>query len=545
MESFYQKIQALKQNPATSKAGSRWSTDEVGKLMASIKAKKSFKDIAKEHQRTEGSITSKLLSIGESMVRDGKDINEVSKLINLPVKDIQEQLEKNKDKPVKKIAIKESTTEDSEVIEEKKEIILTEKQKEALEAFKSKKNIFLTGVAGAGKSVTIKSIIDYCLSKGINFGVTATTGTAAFLIGGKTLHSYLGIGLAKDEPEVLLEKLKENKMFNVIKKLRQLDALIIDEISMLDIELFNKISQYISLIRRNKEPFGGIQVILTGDFCQLEPVEGDYCFKSEEWKKLDLEVVYLKKMIRQNDDKDFQKMLMELRYGYCSEETLEKLQSLKKTEFGEIKPTKLYAHNFDVDKINQKEYNDLLKSGAKKVEYEVKYDVKSKDKEKTKKWVKNMDIPETIELCIGAQIVVLANLDQDKGIVNGTRGKIIELLPNKVKIKRVNNTICDIEYHKCINSENPDINVSYMPLKLAYALTIHRSQGMTLDALEVDIGNKIFAAGQAYTALSRARNLKSVKVIEVSPDSFITRKSVIKFYKKLENSDNKEKEIVV
>jgi ATP-dependent DNA helicase PIF1 len=472
------------------------------------------------------------------MVRDGKDINEVSKLINLPVKDIQEQLEKNKDKPVKKIAIKEPITEDSEVIEEKKEIVLTEKQKEALEAFKEKKNIFLTGVAGAGKSVTLKSIMDYCLSEGMNFGVTATTGTAAFLIGGKTLHSYLGIGLGKDEPEVLLEKLKENKMFHVIKKLRQLDALIIDEISMLDLELFNKISQYISLIRRSKEPFGGLQIILTGDFCQLEPVDGDYCFKSEEWKKLELEVIYLKKMIRQNNDKEFQKMLMELRYGYCSDETLEKLQLLKKTEFGEIKPTKLYSHNFDVDKINQKEYNDLIKSGAKKVEYEVKYNVKSKDKEKTKKWVKNMDIPEKIELCVGAQIVVLANLDQDKGIVNGTRGKIIDLLSNKIKIKRVDNSVCDIEYHKCMNAENPEITVSYMPVKLAYALTIHRSQGMTLDALEVDIGNKIFAAGQAYTALSRARNLKSVKVIEVSPDSFITRKSVIKFYKKLENLDN-------
>ena len=316
MESFYQKIQAMSNNPATSKAGSRWSTDEISKLLASIKSKqKSLNDIAIEHKRTEGSITSKLLSIGESMVRDGKDINEVSKLINLPVKNIQEQLDKNKDKPVKKIAIKDNVIEETK---ETKEIVLIGKQNEALEAFKNKKNIFLTGVAGSGKSVTIKCIIDYCLAEGINFGVTATTGTAAFLIGGKTLHSYLGIGLAKDEPEVLLEKLKENKMFNVIKKLRQLDALIIDEISMLDIELFNKISQYISLIRRNKEPFGGIQMILTGDFCQLEPVEGDYCFKSEEWKKLDLEVVYLRKMIRQNDDKEFQKMLMELRYGHCS-----------------------------------------------------------------------------------------------------------------------------------------------------------------------------------------------------------------------------------
>lgn len=541
---MYQMFKALKSKPETAKTGTRWSTDEIGKLMNSIKAKKSFKEIALEHQRTEGSITSKLLAIGADMVTDGKDIKEVSKVINLSVSLIKEQIEKNKDKPAKKIVLKE-VNDDIEEIEVKKEIVLTADQNKAITSFKAKNNIFLTGVAGAGKSVTIKSIIDYCLSEGLQFGVTATTGTAAFLIGGKTLHSYLGIGLAKEDPQELLVRLKDNKNFNVIKKLRQLDALIIDEISMLDKELFDKISKYIALIRRNDKPFGGLQVVLTGDFCQLEPVDGDYCFKSEEWKKLELDVVYLKKMIRQNEDEEFQKMLMELRYGYCSDETFNKLQSLKKTEFGEIKPTKLYPHNFDVDKINQKEYADLIKSGAKKMEYEVKYEVKSKDKEKTIKWVKNMDIPEKIELCVGAQIVVLANLDQDKGIVNGTRGKIIELLPNKIKIKRVNNTVCNIEYHKCVNAENPEITVSYLPVKLAYALTIHRSQGMTLDALEIDIGNKIFAAGQAYTALSRARNLKSVKVIEVSKDSFITRKSVIKFYKKLDELTNNDKEIVV
>ena len=529
VKSLYQKIQALKEKPETAKTGSRWSPDEVKQLLEEIKNKDSIKSIALKHQRTEGSINSKLLGIAVNFIEDGKDIKDVSKIVNKSEEDIQEYLKTQIDKPkkVKQIIIEEK--------EETKEIILNKEQLKALDAFKTKNNIFLTGVAGGGKSVTLQKIIEYCKEENIAFGVTATTGTAAFLIGGKTLHSYLGIGYAKESPEELYENLRENKMFYIIKKLRDLEVLIIDEVSMLDNVLFEKISKYLSLIRKNINPFGGLQLVLTGDFCQLEPVDGVYCFKSDEWKKLDLDTIYLKKMIRQNKDKEFQKMLLELRYGNCSDETFEKLLTLKDTEFGDIKPTKLYPHNFDVDKINKKEYNTLIESGAKKVIYEIKYDCLSKDKEKTKKWAKNIEIPDSIELCIGAQVVVLANVDQDKGIVNGTRGMITNLTPKTVTIKRVNGSLHEIKYFSCINSENPEMKVSYMPIKLAYALTIHRSQGATLDAIEIDIGDKIFAAGQAYTAISRAKDLKSIKIKDVSKESFITRKSVIKFYKKLED----------
>ena len=532
-KTYYQKIQALKEKPETAKTGSRWSLEENNQLLESIKNKDSFKSIALKHQRTEGSINSKLLSIAYKFIEDGKDIKEVSKWVNKSEEEINEYIKTQGDKPkkVKQIIIEEKEE------EEPKEIILNKEQLKALESFKTKNNIFLTGVAGAGKSVTLHKIIEYCKEEGINFGVTATTGTAAFLIGGKTLHSYLGIGYAKESAEEIYEYLRKNSMFYVIKKLKALEVLIIDEISMLDNILFEKISKYLSIVRKKSEPFGGLQLVLTGDFCQLEPVENDYSFKSPEWKKLELETIYLKKMIRQGKDKEFQKMLLELRYGDCSDETYEKLLSLKDTEFGEIKPTKLYPHNYDVDKINQKEYKALIDSGAKKVTYEIKFDCLSKDKEKTKKWAKNIEIPDSIELCVGAQVVVLANVDQDKGIVNGTRGIITNLSPKTVTIKRVNGSIHEIKYFQCVSSENPEMKVSYIPIKLAYALTIHRSQGATLDAIEIDIGDKIFAAGQAYTALSRAKDLKSIKIKDVSKESFITRKSVIKFYKKLEDKE--------
>ena len=347
---MHKHLQALKLKPETAKTGSRWTPEEVKQLLEEIKNSNTLKSIALTHQRTEGSINSKLLGTAASLISEGKDIKDVSKIVNKTEDEINEYIKMQGDRPIK---IKKIIEIEEEI---PKEIILNEEQQKAIDAFKTKKNIFLTGVAGAGKSVTLKKIIEYCNEEGMTFGVTATTGTAALLIGGKTLHSYLGIGYGKGEPEEIYEYLRENKMFFVIKKLRNLQVLIIDEVSMLDNLLFEKISKYLSIVRKNDEPFGGLQLVLTGDFCQLEPVENDYSFKSEVWKSLDLETIYLKKMIRQDKDKEFQKMLLELRFGNCSDETFEKLQALKNTEFGEIKPTKLFSHNYDVDKINNEYY---------------------------------------------------------------------------------------------------------------------------------------------------------------------------------------------
>jgi len=304
---------------------------------------------------------------------------------------------------------------------------------------------------------------------------------------------------------------------------------------MLDLELMEKISKYLSLARYNNKPFGGLQLVLTGDFCQLEPVSGDYCFKSDLWEKLNLEIIYLHKMIRQDGDTKFQKMLMKLRYGICSEKNYEKLLSLKDNEINNIKPTILYPNNVNVDKVNKLEYEKLIESGAQKKVYEIQLPSLKKNKDKATTWLNTLDIPNSIELCVGCQVVVLANIDQEKGIINGTRGCIIQLKNNSVIIKRVNGSSYEIEYHKAVSIEDKEIFICHMPLKLAYALTIHRSQGMTLDAIEIDIGSKIFAAGQAYTALSRAHNLKSIKIKAISKNSFIIKDSVKEFYKKIES----------
>ena len=551
-KSMYQSMQALKQNPETENLGKKWSEEEINDLLSAIKDGSSLDELALEHKRTINSIRTKLLVIADHYITNKKmDINEVSKIVKMPVIKINEFL-------LKKLPKKESSLEkeymnlnkvNNKLVEEVnnlnsqpvKEIKLNIEQQLALDEFKTGKNIFLTGPAGTGKSVTLKKIIEHCESSALKYGVTATTGTAAFLIGGKTLHSYLGLGLAKESAEEIF-KFVRYKLKHIADKIRTLNVLIIDEISMLDKELLEKISAYLCLLRRNSLPFGGIQIVLTGDFCQLEPVNGEYCFLSDLWKTINLKTIYLHKLVRQNGDTEFQKMLSKLRYGKCTEKIYQRLLSLKNTEFGDVKPTKLYPKNINVDKINTQEYNKLIESGAKMIKYTAVLPIKAKDKEKATKWINSLELPESVEICVGAQVVLLVNLDQDNGLVNGTRGVVIDVLSKSVLIKRVNNTICEIPLYKTTNSEDDSLSVSYMPLKLAYALTIHRSQGMTLDAVEIDIGSNIFAAGQAYTALSRAQNLKSVRIVAVAKNSFIVNPKVLEFYEKIEN-DLKERNI--
>ncbi len=531
----------LKENPDTENIGTKWTEDEINNLLNEIKENISFNDIALKHKRTLGSIKGKLYNIAEHYINQKKmNVNDVSKIVNIPVIKINDYLLKKLPKKESELAKETSYINTNlEILQNIKEekhmpIVLNTEQQLALDYFKKGKNIFLTGPAGTGKSVTLREIIKYCEFTNTKLGVTATTGTAAFLISGKTLHSYLGIGLAKDSAEDIFKYVRY-KLKHIADKLRDLSVIIIDEISMLDKELFEKISDYLKLIRKSTKPFGGLQLVLTGDFCQLEPVDGEFCFKSELWNTLNLKTIYLHKLIRQDGDKEFQKMLSQFRYGLCSDKNYKKLISLKNTSFGDVKPTKLYARNIDVDKINKLEYDKLIASGAEMKKYNVVLPQLSKNKERAEKWIQSLELPPFVELCVGAQVILLVNQDQDAGLVNGTRGVVVELKNKSVMIKKVNGLIFEIPYHKSTNVEDETLTAQYMPLKLAYALTIHKSQGSTLDAIEIDIGNKIFAAGQAYTALSRAQNLNSVKIVNVSKNSFIANQEVLNFYKVYED----------
>lgn len=347
-------------------------------------------------------------------------------------------------------------------------ITLNAQQLEALHNVKLGNNIFLTGSSGTGKSFCLKQIIEWSHESQINVGVTASTGAASFLIGGRTLHSFLGIGLGTGSASSLASKtLSKNEI--VYDRIRFLKLLIIDEISMIGSELFTKISEYLSIIKKNPKPFGGIQMIFSGDFCQLPPVNGEYCFTSCMWKKAKIETIMLVDLIRQQDDIEFQNILQELRWGRCSDNALEILKNLKNTEFPEdIVPTKLYSINVNVDKINQSEFDKLIKLGAVKKIYKNKYSTHPD----TKTWSESLKQPKYVDLCTGAQIMVTYNIDGF--IINGTRGIIVSMNTNTVNIKLVNNNIVSIPYVKILSSDNDKIYLSFMPLKLAYALSIHK-----------------------------------------------------------------------
>lgn len=399
-------------------------------------------------------------------------------------------------------------------------MMLNSKQLEAFNLIKNKENILLTGSAGTGKSFTLLNIVKYLNDSKINYGLTAMTGCAAILINGQTLHSFLGIGLGNESIDIILFKIKR-RYPGVYTKLKKLETLIIDEISMMNSNLFELISDLFINIKNNEKPFGGLQLVLVGDFCQLPPINGDYCFTSKIWNEIEIHKVMLTELIRQKDDKLFQQILQIVRKGKCPPNVFKILSSLSETKFeNDIEPTKLYPINVDVNKINEDEFNKLCDKSNNN--YKI-YNAVSNDK-----YIKLDNY--SVKLIKNAQVMITRNINIFEGLVNGTRGVICDLYDESILIKDINGNMHIIEYVKNIIDNDKGIYISYLPIKLAYALSIHKSQGMTIDALEIDLGLNIFAPGQLYTALSRAKSLKLIRIIDIHKDSFKINSKVKKFY---------------
>lgn len=384
---------------------------------------------------------------------------------------------------------------------------LNEAQQRVLDAILSGKSIFLSGAAGTGKTHTIHEITEILPEK--ETGLTASTGMAALLIGGRTLHSFLGIGLGDEPVDKLFFTILHNKFCH--RKLLYLKHLIIDEISMLSAELLDKVSELLKRIKQSDEPFGGVQMIFAGDFYQLPPVKAEYAFKSTAWQELNPEVHVLTYNYRQTTDPILQTILDHVRTNNLNPDDIALLKKCKHTTFpSHIVPTKIYAINKDVDSINLEAYHKL-----------------PKEKEHT-----YMTIQEKpFQLCIDAQVMVTRNIDHESGIVNGTRGCVVDLSPEYVKIHTIHDTIVEIPIlEKKYKIQGKNKKVKFMPLCLAYAITVHKSQGATIDAAEIDLGSNIFEYGQAYTALSRVRSLKGLRTVSVKGSSFKNHPDVLQFY---------------
>jgi ATP-dependent DNA helicase PIF1 len=403
--------------------------------------------------------------------------------------------------------------------------MLSKKQENAIQSILNGDTIFLTGSPGTGKSFVLQLVIPQLIHK--NVGITATTGCAAINVGGTTIHSFFKL---KPDTNVFkhIDKLISTKC-DTFKKIRDLDILIIDEVSMLDSILCNTISDILKACKKSDKAFGGIQVIFVGDFFQLPPVTNTFCFQSESWINLNPIIFELTETIRQSDDKLFELILAKLRFGNLTKQIYDILKKNKEITFTDIKPTKLYPNNVDVDKINQREIEKL--KSCKSNTFIAFFNKKTDDNLKSK--LTNFNI----FLCVGSQIMITRNINIDLGLVNGTRGIIVDLNHSTCFIKTINGNIHEIKYYTQDYINNiKNLTISFMPIKLAYALTIHKSQGATIDYLEIDLGSKIFEYGQGYTALSRGKKLENIKLVALDYNSFKAHPVVLKWFK--ENCNN-------
>ena len=428
---------------------------------------------------------------------------------------------------------------------------LNAEQREAFDAIAEGKSIFITGPGGTGKSYLIQAI--YNLIPGITgkyVNVTAMTGCAALLLGryAKTLHSWAGIGLGRGSSVELAAQINRSKLGR--RRWLSTDILVIDEVSMLTSELLDKLNEVAQIVRRDKRPMGGLQIIFVGDFYQLPPVvkadeqgnrEIPFVFESPVWKEIVSRIIPLKQIVRQLDP-IFQKILNEARIGEVSKESLDILRSRQGLQWQNepIRPSLLHIRRSEVDDINEKNLR-ALKGERKIFTAETVFAPLdsfiglSKETPEIKRAVEKMDrdAPYMAELilAVGAQVMLLTNKEPQRGLVNGSRG-IVEGFEgiNTVLVQFQHGAPEPISLSSWESEEIPGLSRKQIPLRLAYAITIHKAQGATLDSALIDIGSNTFEYGQAYVALSRVKSLDSLYIWDVEPSAFRAHPKVKKFY---------------
>ncbi len=381
-------------------------------------------------------------------------------------------------------------------------------QNQALIIMKSGVNVFLTGAPGAGKTYTLNKFIFQAEKIGKRVAVTASTGIAATHIGGLTIHSWSGIGikdeLTKDDKAYLMANESLRHRF------RSTDVLIIDEISMLHGFRLDLVNEVARLLRESNQPFGGMQVILVGDFFQLPPISQnndkiDFLYHCQSWYELELHICYLTEQHRQIKSDGLLTFLNAMRNNNLNDEQI----NLIKSRIGIArKPddvvTKLYSHNIDVDTINKRHLNML--NGEL-----YSFEAKTKgQKYKVDQLLKNILSPKILELKIDAEVMFVVN-NFSEGYVNGSRGKIVDFESDQPIVKLTNGREIKVSRYKWTIEEDGEniAQVEQFPLRLAWAMTIHKSQGMSLDAAEIDL-SRAFTPGMGYVAMSRVKSLSGL-----------------------------------
>lgn len=388
-------------------------------------------------------------------------------------------------------------------------------QTQAIDILKTGANVFLTGEPGAGKTYVVNQYVSYVSACGLKVAVTASTGIAATHIGGMTIHSWSGIGARDTLTAYDLDQISNTE--RIVKRMRNTNILIIDEISMLDGTLLDMVDLIAKTVRQSSQPFGGIQAVFVGDFFQLPPITraGNmmrYAFASRAWENARPLICYLSEQFR-HDDELLSSLLSAVRSNDVEEEHFTLLSEQTEIAYADVEPTKLYTHNVDVDSVNDAQLKSL--AGSVRRFTMVGRGQKAVQQTLTRSCLS----PGVLELKEDAMVMCTKN-NFELGYVNGTLGRVRYFDPDdgypvietasKESIK-IQPTTWSVAEDKKILGE-----IEQIPLRLAWAITIHKSQGMSLDAVEMDL-SKAFAFGQGYVALSRVRTLAGLKVLGMSP----------------------------
>ena len=409
---------------------------------------------------------------------------------------------------------------------------LSAEQRSVLNAVvNGKRNVYIGGGAGSGKSYLLQKIRQRMPSA----TVLASTGAAACLVGGTTVHSFAGIGIGEGTIAQLtsLANRKWNKQ-----RWRAASTLIIDECSMLHAEFFDKLEAVACAVRDDDRPFGGLQLVLCGDFLQLPPVSKEggkgFCFQAKSWSRCFArsDCVELTQTFRQTDS-TFISLLNELRRGACSDATAMRLRASKGATWPNdgILPTRLHTHKHSLDRVNLEGLENLT---GEAVCFEAADNGSANGNHVLETLQRGCTARSKLMLKVGAQVILLKTINQRMGLVNGARGVVEAFEGNGggtvvPRVRFANGAVQKIVRVDFQARSGPDFAVrKQIPLELGYALSIHRCQGMTLDRVEMDL-RSVFECGQAYVALSRCRSLEGVRVLGFEPSKVRVHEDALRF----------------
>jgi ATP-dependent DNA helicase PIF1 len=399
-------------------------------------------------------------------------------------------------------------------------------QAQAIEIMLSGANVFLTGPPGAGKTYVLNQFIEAADADDKSIAITASTGMAASHIGGVTIHSWSGLGITELITKDDIRRAKKND--RLVKRFCNTDTLVIDEVSMLHGHRLDMVNVMAKNLRENDRPFGGMQVILVGDLFQLPPVsrdtpELDFAHLAHSWDELDLKICYITEQHRQAEDDSLLSLLNDMRANQIDSSHHDLLQTRTRLTTPE-NITRLYSHNVDVDTINERHLR-ALPGDEKRFSMMV-----DGDKYKREQLVKNLLAPQQLYLKPGAEVMFVAN-DFQAGYFNGLRGQVLKFNKRgKPLVKLTSGRVMEVDYHKWTVKEDNRVIASaeQIPLRLAWAITIHKSQGMSLDAAEVDL-SKAFTPGMGYVALSRVRSLEGLYLLGLNDMALQMHEQIYEF----------------